>query len=1217
MALLGFTLGCFDVVVPADIGGRITCADVEDCPEGLRCLETGGGPRCFGLDVEPPRIDAVTIEPLVAAGDDVVTVTVSADAPARLLVGGDETEVAAVDGVFSFPVADQPEGALVVRVVAERDGLVATASASVVVDKTAPALVDATLSRAAVNAGEVFLVVVADDPLLVPPLLSFAGDTAPPFESVGGSGTSWTFVLRVTPDVVEGTFGLVSVVLEDAVGNRASSEVTGVSLVVDRTAPDVSELVATPATISLIEGFDAGLLSFVVDDADANVAVRLSGVPLSCVRAGLGYSCPFSAADVAADASRDLIATVLADDAAGNSNGDDGGIDAVDIAVDVDPPAFLGDARVSIEGPPPGAGFVPILGGNHSVIIDGVFTEPVAPNVVVTTGCGLVAGAVALDDGRLMSATLTRAADAVNGLCTIVVIATDLVGNTLEEQLFVASYDVDVPTSGKATLVRAPWGVAPNPLGGNLVDPEPSTTLLLTDLDPGSAVDVHDIDGALLVSSAPSAERTASVGLGSLDRSAVRWSVRDSAGNATPLQTIVDTRYIAGFGGKIAGRATPNPHTLVARARFLPILDDDEVELGSEGILGGLVVRVQASPVWESLDAAGLSITGASSVGGVDVGRGELVLRSLTVEHRDSDGILQPVSVDQGEFDQPRDAAALVWDEAHDELVVVERDATRWARRLAGFVRLTDPPVIALPDVLAAAWDRQTDTVVFVAGTDGAVRLFRQLDRGWVEVVTSGATPAGSGKVAIVDDGAGGMLLVTDAAHRLVDDTWQRVADPPQPPSLPCSVTFDRTAGAVAMIAGIDTLARFVDGVWVNDREAIGSSGSLCLAWDGRREGLVAFSEAGERLDIGTGEPLRTIEASVIAPELIGELFHDATTGALIGLSFNDDLNFGSASWMSPGLDLLNPGERLVRLDGRVAILRVDEIGFAFDGTVRTARGTPPNSRFAWEANLQQVVGFSVGGDQTLVLDDGSESWRLVDEIGARGRRGPFEAQDGSVVQIAGNFFERWNGDGWDIVGVAPSDEVLVDGELGLFTISADRREVARAELNGLVGQATRLFSIRDPDGVAPSLFGESFSGAVLDPLRQEVLAVVGAGDVFTRNLRLSLKPLRAGVVARFDVADVAGTPSAVTIVVGPSDGDDLEVQVWDGSGFVVVGVVERGARDDVSVVVTDPLLLRRIFRADGTVVVAVASAERAFPWEASALQFTGLELRVDSTSGP
>ena len=209
--------------------------------------------------------------------------------------------------------------------------------------------------------GVVELVLGASEPLSARPTLGWDVDPglAPVDAAPGGDSFTWRMVVG---DGVDGAFHLASVHLVDDAGNIADVAVNA-TLTIDRAAPAVTDVVATPAHASSVAPFNTVTVAFRTDDtAPANVAGLLATRAFPCVSAGANgtgsaYTCTAVVGDDIPDGPASVVALVT--DAAGN-------LTAVGTTIDVDhtPPQVLaGTPSVRMSGGGAAQSVTTLVGG--------------------------------------------------------------------------------------------------------------------------------------------------------------------------------------------------------------------------------------------------------------------------------------------------------------------------------------------------------------------------------------------------------------------------------------------------------------------------------------------------------------------------------------------------------------------------------------------------------------------------------------------------------------------------------------------------------------------------------------------------------------------------------------------------------------------------------------------------------------------------------------
>lgn len=254
-------------------------------------------------------------------------------------------------------------------------------------DRSAPALLEARFEPAALASGAARLVLVADEALGsdAPVPVFAAGSTPLTFTPVGVDGDTWTLLVDVT-GALEGVYPLERVTLTDAADNPSEHTLSGVSLRVDRTTPelfDLAELDAPASGVySDVTGADtSATLSMRVRASEpldvATTALRLgatrsgaNGCALDEAAGSLTYRCtvPVAAAGLVDGANE---AHLEAIDAAGNAASA-----ARAVQVDVRAPDIVsGSTTLAISA---GGYDTPVAGLNSTVRFGFVASEDLA-----------------------------------------------------------------------------------------------------------------------------------------------------------------------------------------------------------------------------------------------------------------------------------------------------------------------------------------------------------------------------------------------------------------------------------------------------------------------------------------------------------------------------------------------------------------------------------------------------------------------------------------------------------------------------------------------------------------------------------------------------------------------------------------------------------------------------------------------------------------------
>jgi hypothetical protein len=264
-----------------------------------------------------------------------------------------------------------------------------------------PRVVSAKLTPASAGDGAVVTLAVDADavvdvqtPAHAPVLHFVDAASAPPFAlATAQSSAHIELTTVVAAAEKEGFYTLASVDLCDANGHCASSLVDGVSFKIDRTKPEIEDLVVTAGTDGVASdqpGTNNVSISFLTSEpiAPGNVKALLGTLPLPCVASSVaeqGIDCT-AAIDAAAVSAGAVVAganpiVVTATDDAGNAT-----TVSTQVEVDLDPPAVVaGSVRVSIDG----RADAPFAAVGSTIEIELLVDEDLAADPVLKVGGGL------------------------------------------------------------------------------------------------------------------------------------------------------------------------------------------------------------------------------------------------------------------------------------------------------------------------------------------------------------------------------------------------------------------------------------------------------------------------------------------------------------------------------------------------------------------------------------------------------------------------------------------------------------------------------------------------------------------------------------------------------------------------------------------------------------------------------------------------------------
>lgn len=1172
---------CFQEAPRALLGdGRVSCTGDGDCPAGARCAvvddSAGGGARCFDAAAAAPAI-SVVVSPEVTgpSGSVVVNIDAPSSAVARVTLDGAPV---ALDGAAALSFVDLAQGPHQVRVraVDTATGLFTDVDTGFDVDARAPVVVGVSFAAAKAKDGVVALTVVCDEALGAPPLLRTTPTTT--LSSEGPLAAGWLFTLDAK-DAAEGAVDVVGVDVVDVFGNATSADVSA-RLVVDRTPPVVSSLAFSPghggrAALSAQPGFSTGVLSFSVAGDDVErVSVRLSDADLLCDSEGGGrHRCVVDASALGGSTSRDVIASVVAVDDVGNVS--DAGI--ANIAFDFTGPTAIANPLL-IVGNLAVARF-PVVGLGAAVELRAVFDEPVALDA--PTLCEVTFASEIVGTSLTLRGTVGQTHSGAPCDAPAVDVRDDL-GNVTSVVFPGFGVDAAVPVVSAARLVRDPFGAG-------------APARVEVDVDESGALEVIDGDGDVIArGDVDAGGGGVDVGGGDVDDLAVR--VVDGAGNRSDVVAVAEHTYIASFGRKVVGRPSPNPSVAFARPRFVPLIDDDETvddELGAALTLDDdRLVTIVPRLAWSRVRGEALVLNIGEGAGGYDPLRGELIMRWVDRESRERDGdLFEVLSLGVVSETEPFDGVAGVFvDPRVDALIYVDvNNGTAFQQRGSGFAPLSK----AGGSFDAAAFDVARDRVVALR----AGELFALVGRDWVR--TGASAPA----VTLVAT-ATELFAVGDRRYRLIDDAFVADSDVVPAGVGRCAATIDDT-GAVAVVAD-DGVVYVADdaGGWRAHATSQLFGLTRCLVHDARRGALVEFDPNTGVRALLDGRPARgstTFEPSRVP---FRELVYDAIDQTLHAIDVDGAAISGtSTTFTVSGVPF---GTTLVRYRGGRAFVREDDAGGvtlrplvagdrgeSFDGL-----SLPPPALFV-DDGADRMLTFDLAGRTVALAADGDVA--VVAPAAGAALRGPYSDVDGPL-RIAGAMWQRFTGTSWVDVAVADPFAVVDSVVAGTFEI-ANSGAVLRRVRDGAA------LAIDDRDGVVQAV-GGAFTSVALDDGQEEIVAAVRPAVADPFSARLSLAPMRTGIVAHFDVNDVRGDVVGVDVDVGLSAPVVVELLAFTGAGFERAALLGPGR---TRVTLDDPRLLARLRRANGTLVFALASPKRLPPFAAEALVLDGVALRVRS----
>ncbi|HEY4223601.1 MAG TPA: hypothetical protein VGO62_19730, partial [Myxococcota bacterium] len=567
--------GCVDLSVPS--GGRIRCSSTTDCPSGLACRASIS--ECVAADAETvaPKISDVLVAPAQishVAGHDSATLTFNVDdatalvsvdangAPLVCTAGPAGSAAVSCAGITVDSLAAQSDGPVAISISAtDALGNRGVASASVVVDTKAPALLDGSVIEPAIaRAGDLVLVrVPLSEPLgddAAPALASDDGALAFELQSDDGGLLTFTHSIASGDD---GTYSLVVKGAVDEAGNASDALAIPGALVVDTQAPAFVSLTADSGRYSAVDGFDVITVASELDDVPAAFAVDIDGAAFDCAPDDTDAQreeCTFAvvASDWPAGESAHQIVAV-ATDAAGNNK-----TASLAVTLDFVPPDVVdGSVTLALNAPAGSAvSHVSALGLGASASISFVVTEALAADPIASASTPALAVSAAHEVGLLYAATATlTSTDVVEAPQTITLALVDEVGNAASVPLVLPAPgvvpDVTAPTSpavdasGVVTYRRAPHG--------SIVDGAIAhfSVVCAACSEPSATVIASDDAGNEIGRASAGADGSALVALVPADRDHVLVRTVDVAGNASAPVLVRDTALFAALNGRVVG----------------------------------------------------------------------------------------------------------------------------------------------------------------------------------------------------------------------------------------------------------------------------------------------------------------------------------------------------------------------------------------------------------------------------------------------------------------------------------------------------------------------------------------------------------------------------------------------------------------------------------------------------------------------------------------
>lgn len=861
-------------------GARVELARLRVDPVPLSVATSNVTPRYAGpgaeVVVELELSKTVATQPRVRLGDLILEADQTIVAPAfrfsRTVVDGDP------QGTFPIVVEAADDAG---RVIAEAVGLVT-------IDTTRPALrLVRPTPRGAREGTLLSLLVQADEPLSA---LTATAEGADTFALDAAAGSDGSFERTISADDAEGTYG-VRVKLVDLAGNTREELAPDV-FTIDRTAPQIGQLVVTPARIA---GTGTVTTTFVLDaplPADA-VEVSIAGRPMTCVVAGASWRCTRAQQGnelPAGSESTELVLVRVRDEAGNTASASSG------IVFDFRAPALVpGTLAVELE---PGVGS-PVrtpsaLGPGVGLRVAFAVDEPLASQPsLATTPAGISFAPVTATALTFVLRAQPDVATLPEGPLALSVTLVDGAGNTATIPLpttvtldHTPPSPPDVETSRRIELVRAPWGRSTGTAPTTVVQGAAGAVA------PGTLVIVFDTDGAQRAELGR-ATGAADGAFGPIvldrDRRQVWVAAADGAGNVSASLRVRDVTWAATLAGKIAGSTFENPHELQLSTHAVASLrptrgrtetPTDEV-LARIGSVDGTVARIGTGAAW-TMRRPRTPPGRRGAVLAHDPVRGRTVMfGGESAEERYSDTWewdgeqWQEATVEAPP--SPRTNASMVWDGTANRVVMFagyysllngntslselwDWDGTAWHRRTS---TNTPPPGRSFA---ALVWDAARERIVMYGGRD-STRIFDDTweydGSGWIQRSIAGPGVRLGHAMAYDPIRRRTVLFGGASGGPALDETWEydgtawtrhATTGTRPPPSYCATLTFDPRIGQVVLYAGAQG-ATFHDARWawngvtwtrLDDPTRPDGRWDHAAAFDTTRGELVVFGGSGD-----------------------------------------------------------------------------------------------------------------------------------------------------------------------------------------------------------------------------------------------------------------------------------------------------------------------------------------------------------------------------------
>lgn len=362
-------------------------------------------------------------------------------------------------------------------------------------------------------------------------------------------GNVYTYDHLVTGADAEGAYTVRVTRLEDLAGNAIAAPADLGTILVDRTAPALTGLEATPARASRVPGFDRVAVRFTVSEdvgegpEGPEVTVG-GGAPLTCTRTGLGpftYACEHAVDPLDEAGLHEVAVTVR--DAAGNT-----ALARTAVLYDFDPPSVTGLVEYRPDAANPLAlvsaareGTTVRVAVTASERLDGTFpptVEAVLGGTTLTAAARLAPGATYTE----ASFDLPIPGGIADGHYDTFAVVRDLAGNEARAPFgpgidVKATPPVLVVDQAQVTYVRSPWGNgAPEDLGGYGLPAGPYYAL-----DPADPLDGADRLPSGTFTSADGAPLALVRVWGAADASAPLGTLRPNADGTWPRRPLFST----------------------------------------------------------------------------------------------------------------------------------------------------------------------------------------------------------------------------------------------------------------------------------------------------------------------------------------------------------------------------------------------------------------------------------------------------------------------------------------------------------------------------------------------------------------------------------------------------------------------------------------------------------------------------------------------------